>query len=682
MTAAAAVFIASNKRDAVTALASMAAPLLVLLMLIELFRKPGRMMLALWLLLALGTAAAYQCYEQAGTDNASALKDYEANPQKVLSQLNIEPGTLKQWQFEHRLHSQDVRGFLTTSNSTGSFLLLCLFACLGLMTNTLRQDKSAGGTARTLLYIMAALYALIALALLGGLCLSKSRGAVTAGGLCLVGWLVCLIWGKRLWPYRKILFLLALILTVIILAAAVHYGNEHGRLPGPNALLVRWQYWVSTVDMIRDHPFLGVGGGNFAVWYPFYKIPAAPETIRDPHNFILSAASQYGLLGAAALLMIVLAPVLRLPLIRRPGETDTRWNWARAPLSPGFFLLVAVAIALLAFRPLVSEGTIAESNPGIRMAYYLVYYLVPAAIVILVAGLFLLILMTGYGILAPMRTDRSLLTAIGWGIGAVLIHNLIDFAFFETAVLMALVICLAALLAMHCPARPSPTHRRFSRYTAAAFLVAGFVAYFIIAVIPSVRAGAAIQQAVRDPQQAAALFAHAQQMDPLSPQAAWYSGQFDLQRFQQKILKNTDLLEQAADQFRQAARRNPAEYKMQEALGDTYLIMADNTAAEEQKTKALEKAYDYSLQAHQRYPGSDRIAFKLGTIAELLGRDRDAVGWYCLAVDIEDVYRKQFQEMYPEYDLFSRLGDQRYDYAKSFIQSRTQSSPENKSEDQ
>ena len=659
MTAAAAVLITSHKRDAVTDAVTMAAPLLILLMLAELFRKPDRMILALWVLLALGVTSTYQCYEQARVDNQSVVEDYEKNPQRVLQQVGIEPGTLKHWQFEHRLRSKDVRGYLTTSNSTGSFLLLCLFAALGLLVHTIRRSNSPNQAA------MIVLYGGAIMVLLSGLMLCKSRGAIGAGAICILAWLICVFWGKKLWPYRKFLLLAGILLAVIITGIVIQYGLAHGRLPGPNALLVRWQYWESTAKLIADHPWLGVGGGNFTIAYPLYKNPAAPEMVRDPHNFFLSVASGYGLLGAVAFAAVLLGPLLKIILRPRSLDETDRRDFTVPSVLLGAILLLVTAVVFLWLRPLVSEGIITEPNPSILRAYYTVFYLIPTGVMILVLGLFIL---AGREPIEPAACKYALLPALGWGVGAVLIHNLIDFALFETAVLMALAICLAAILALNERPVPAPSRRFRIRLAVLFLLAAGFVGFLLIAVIPPVRAGAKIQQALRHPDQVLELLEQARRTDPLSPQADWLKGQWALQRYGEKLIKDASLLEQAANAFQATICRNPDDYRLRESLSDVYFVRADTAGDPNEKTDFFQQSYDSLKQAWLRFPGSDRIVFKLGTLAEQLGLTAEAGGWYCRAVTIEQAYRRQFQEMYPEYDLFSRLGQQRFEYAQQYVQ--------------
>ncbi|MDA0746228.1 MAG: tetratricopeptide repeat protein [bacterium] len=80
--------------------------------------------------------------------------------------------------------------------------------------------------------------------------------------------------------------------TLTALEAAFSSADARGRLT----------LWQHTLEMIRDHPFLGVGLGSWQVAYPLYDrgdwitANAAPQR---PHNDLLWILSEIGLLGFA-----------------------------------------------------------------------------------------------------------------------------------------------------------------------------------------------------------------------------------------------------------------------------------------------------------------------------------------------------------------------------------------------
>jgi putative inorganic carbon (HCO3(-)) transporter len=89
----------------------------------------------------------------------------------------------------------------------------------------------------------------------------------------------------------------------------------------------RLNLWRSTIDMIRDHPLLGVGLDNFLYAYRSrYIRPAAWQEpdLSHPHNIILDYGSRLGLVGLAAGAWLQLAFWrLALPL-RRLQDADDR----------------------------------------------------------------------------------------------------------------------------------------------------------------------------------------------------------------------------------------------------------------------------------------------------------------------------------------------------------------------
>ncbi len=69
----------------------------------------------------------------------------------------------------------------------------------------------------------------------------------------------------------------------------------------PDAATWRWRVyvWQAGINMVRDHPLLGVGLDNFLKLYPSYMLPEAwPEPgLSHPHNLLLDLWLSTGLLG-------------------------------------------------------------------------------------------------------------------------------------------------------------------------------------------------------------------------------------------------------------------------------------------------------------------------------------------------------------------------------------------------
>jgi O-antigen ligase len=237
---------------------------------------------------------------------------------------------------------------------------------------------------------------------LTGMHLTRSRGvwvAAAAGGLA---------WAfvqRRRWRFSHWLGMAAAALGGLMGLALA--GNRLGTLlhllwpgggAGPPDASVQWRLSVLTWtwEMIRDHPWLGVGPGAFPVALLHYQgIPYVGG--ENPHNLYIEIAAEYGLplatLGIAALLIFLARAawaVQRLPPAdpvrgRRAAlvaavvafavhsSTDLDWSY------PAVALLAAVLLGLLAAET--------PGRPSIEAARAPLWRVVGVLALAIVAGL-------------------------------------------------------------------------------------------------------------------------------------------------------------------------------------------------------------------------------------------------------------------------------------------------------
>ncbi|MGE5295591.1 MAG: O-antigen ligase family protein, partial [Solirubrobacterales bacterium] len=297
-------FAASDKRAAITHATIQLAPLCAALLLSQILDSLAKVRLVLIVIVALGIVSAYQCAEQYFISNAITIEQYEKDPNMLLGPLGIEPGTFQHFLFEHRLYSRGIRGFFTTSNSAASFAICAAFAGIALLAGKFDEVRGRKELRRYLGLTLSAVILIVA-----GLLLTQSKGGVAAfvAGLAVFGLLMVL--DRRLQTGReRIRTILASVMILCVVAgglAVVRYGLSHGRLPGGNSMLVRWQYWTASVRMYADHAITGVGPGNFSEYYSHYKPPEALESVSDPHDWPLSLILQYGPLGLVGFLAMI-----------------------------------------------------------------------------------------------------------------------------------------------------------------------------------------------------------------------------------------------------------------------------------------------------------------------------------------------------------------------------------------
>jgi tetratricopeptide (TPR) repeat protein len=144
------------------------------------------------------------------------------------------------------------------------------------------------------------------------------------------------------------------------------------------------------------------------------------------------------------------------------------------------------------------------------------------------------------------------------------------------------------------------------------------------------------------------------------------NGRLCLRYYSETLNAKPDILKNAESCFLAAIARNNADFKNYEKLSEVYSLLAKNSP-EQDKKDLLTYALDNITSAVERYPTSDRLRFELAEVAEQLGETDLAVAQYEKAVEIEDAYRKQFKIMYPGHEIFSRLGEEKYEEAKQRI---------------
>ena len=641
---------AANKRLTITNIVTLLAPILMAFILVQILNSRSRIKLLLYVIATLGIVSTYQCYEQFHW-NREQIKFYEQNPEAVLASQGISPNSLKQWQYEHRLYSKDIRGFFTTSNSAGSFAILASFAAMALVLEKFKNRKDSHINTGKLIISSAA-----GVVVIFGLLLTKSKGAITAGAISAIMFVTYLCFGKQLKKYKKAILITCSLLALFITAAVIWFGSTYDKLPGGNSMLVRWQYWQASAKMSADSFPLGVGPGNFATFYTHYKPSAALETVSDPHNFILSLLSQYGiagLLGFIALFLLPLSKIVNTNFVTM--EDDSRTISLRTKIT----LLIIISAALLFIRPILMPMPADGTSQQIAAAA-LILYIMP--VFVFIAGFALLIT-------AENKTQNSALTiaALFCAVVGVLIHNLIDFAIFEPAVYTTLWAVMACLIAANHHAKSTPYIVKQPRFVSKLLVVlisiAIVSAYLNYAFVPVVKAGIKIQDAMAKPENAHQLLDAAAKDDPFDPTALNINGTLYLQRYRQSEDRNHSLLAKAEDCFKAAIVRNSADYSYYEKLADVYTRYNET---EEQDN--LTEAFKYMSHAIRCYPNSARLRIKSAQLSEKMNNTEIAVSQYRKAVKIEDDYRKQFKMLYPEHKVFSRLGQEKYDMAKQRIE--------------
>ncbi|MCF7854522.1 MAG: O-antigen ligase family protein [Candidatus Pacebacteria bacterium] len=145
----------------------------------------------------------------------------------------------------------------------------------------------------------------------------SSRAAWLAGGVYLV--LFIGIGSLRSIKHRvAVLLVLAGVMAGLVI---YYYGSIQRAIEED----IRLPLWRQTLVLVADHPWLGVGPGNFRREFPRYRSPAhtrrrvAGAVTEHPHNQLLHMAA---ILGVP---LALLWCVLLFPLFKRPGPGYFWW---------------------------------------------------------------------------------------------------------------------------------------------------------------------------------------------------------------------------------------------------------------------------------------------------------------------------------------------------------------------
>jgi O-antigen ligase len=103
----------------------------------------------------------------------------------------------------------------------------------------------------------------------------------------------------------------------------------------------RLAHMLAGLHMFLDHPWLGVGIGNYPAAYPRYQVaPVWVNPLGHAHNYYINIAAEAGVVGLAAfLVLLVWAFVIAARLYRRAADP-----WARTIALGALGVLATVAV--------------------------------------------------------------------------------------------------------------------------------------------------------------------------------------------------------------------------------------------------------------------------------------------------------------------------------------------------
>jgi hypothetical protein len=617
--------------------------------LVESLRSDGerRFLLAVLVAAAVG-AAAVGIHQQAwGLPNA--WQYFQEHREEVLAQHNIIPGSYAETAFIGRF-TGGVQAGLGHPNVLAALLVLGLFVAAGMA----REKWSEAGTkgARGLAVLLVAAAGTCA----AGVVLTQSRGGILAA---LVGlwWLGVAWWVKRR-GRRIALYLLPLVAGGAALAVAA-------ALDGPvveKALLslrYRLDYWQATAGVLRQHGLAGVGLENFGIYYTEYKLPTAPEEIRDPHNLVLSMWSSLGLPGLAALVGLVVV-ALRAWLPKRGLEVKPADDApaARATESPGHESLLALLAptVVIAFVWLLALGFFERTLVGWL-----------AAVLILGPMMVLMGLAPAEEpsrLSASSRPLRSLAAACVAALAAFALMEQIGTSILEPPTVWAMLVVLGVSLrappprpwaislgddALEVTAASEPGVRLgpWSKFALMLLIMAACFSYTRMLLVPFMREDALLAEAglCADAVGKEAVLQAAAAANPLAWEPALLRGRaWQRQAASENVQEKSLSLEHALAAYQDAIARQPRLRHAYLGLAACRLTMPGAFAADR---TAWQAALEYVEEASRLYPTDLPTQAEKATLLDLLGENARALAEYRRLLDLDRLMPDEGRRLHP-----------------------------------
>lgn len=186
-------------------------------------------------------------------------------------------------------------------------------------------------------------------------------------------------------------------LVAVAVFALLRLSADPGHSTGD---ILRFDLWRGAGEIIRDHPILGVGPGEFGHVYRAYREPDFPDNrFSTAHNLYLNTLAETGIVGG--LVGLALGLVLLRTWWRRWNEVDSPAQQAR--LSGAFAALVGVGVQ--------SFFDTFTSPPLVLLALLLVAYCITPRLKVELRST-----------LPPLRGSRpaaaaALILLLGYGVG-------------------------------------------------------------------------------------------------------------------------------------------------------------------------------------------------------------------------------------------------------------------------
>lgn len=533
-------------------------------------------------------------------------KMWEMQREQMQEQGGIQAGSFAAQQFERKVQGGELMGFAASPNTLAAMTACLAMVLMGTIADRIASKHGALATVTAGLLLLCVPWLLLKAQ-------SKTAAVTPLIGLVLI--VAAWKWGKWATAHRQRVFWCATGAALVVCVAVVGHGLHHGTL-FQRSLTFRWHYWVASFAMWKEHWLLGTGFENFGSYYLQFRLPVAPEEIRDPHNLLVRFATELGVVG----MVLAVAWILR-----------SAWEATRPMAAQGGDEAIEIVQApVAALRPLIwiaVASTVLVILVGIDLTQDGAY----VAMEVMRRGLYGAVLLITMAALLVPQVERPrledgpaplLLLGTVAALAVFLIHNSIDFAFFETGPMYLVVMLLGAVIGIR-----QPVESGRSAWLPAIGWVGMGLAVAVIVGVPVIGGEMAAQRGdveIAGRRFSAAASAYAQAYDD----SMWlHNGEYLLRESRAQALANAPA-QQALTALRAAIKANPRDIKSWMTLANTYVAIGEIPAAE--------NAYEQALLLNRT-----DIRMRVDAANALLRwRPQMAAAWYAEALGLNDLLPK------------------------------------------
>jgi tetratricopeptide (TPR) repeat protein len=633
--------------------------------LVQAIRTEGERRFLLAMLVGAAVVCAIVAIYQAAFGLPSTWTYFQEHRAEVLAEHGIVPGSWAEKVFIGRF-TGGVQAGLGHPNVLAALLVVGALVAAGLA----REKWSEAGTPASRRFALAVIAAGVICAV--GVFLTQSRGGVVALA-------AGLYWLAVAWRVRRRGLRIALVLAPLVAggiavaaAAAIDQPAVQGAIL---SLRYRLDYWQATAQILRRWGLAGVGLENFGLYYTEFKLPTAPEEIRDPHNLILSVWSNLGVAGLAALAALVVVAVRawvrnlpRAATVRacpEHGEGSRVSSQEAGPASgedtPGLTPAARTGEPLSSL--LVPTALIAA--PGVIVFFMLGW---PIGVVAVAAAALVAALATAEDpsrLEAPERPLDSARTACIAALAAFALMEQIGTAILEPPTLWAALLVVGASLSL---GGESPRGRRgsggvFSLGSGAKFALmfiamAAVFGYVKWLVVPVLRERALLEEAERwhEPDRQDGILRCAAEVNPLAWEPQMARGRLwqDAGSAAKNVPDISGRMEQAMAAYQEALARVPRLRRAYLALAQCRLSMP---SVGREDRAAWADALRYVEDARRLYPTDIPTQLELATLVDWLGDAGRAIAEYKRTLELERLMPEPGRRLPPDVrsDIDSRV---------------------------